>query len=122
MTNPLRCSSLIWCIQLLAASATLALAVVLLLVVVASQSAQAQTYEVLHTFTGGADGGSPEARLVRDAAGNLYGTTSYGGSENCYDGRGQVGCGVVFKLSPTGKLTTLHAFTGGADGATPPLV
>ena len=65
---------------------------------------------VLYTFTGGADGQYPYAPLVRDAAGNLYGTTQYGGTANI---------GVVFKLSPGGKETVLHSFTGGADGVYP---
>lgn len=46
---------------------------------------------VLHSFTGGIDGGSSEAPLIRDAAGNLYGTTSTGGSRSG---------GVVFQLKP----------------------
>jgi uncharacterized repeat protein (TIGR03803 family) len=65
---------------------------------------------VLHTFTGGFDGGSPSAGLAQDAAGNLYGTTAVGGA---------FGKGVVFKLDTTGKLTVLHAFTGGSDGGNP---
>jgi uncharacterized repeat protein (TIGR03803 family) len=56
-------------------------------------------YTVLHTFTG-ADGAQPYAGLVRDAAGNLYGTTSVGGTSPAYL-CGQAGsCGVVFKLTP----------------------
>jgi uncharacterized repeat protein (TIGR03803 family) len=51
---------------------------------------------VLHRFTGGVDGANPSASLVRDAAGNLYGTTYSGGSTAC----GGQGCGVVFKLTP----------------------
>jgi uncharacterized repeat protein (TIGR03803 family) len=84
---------------------------------------------VLYNFTGGADGAVPRAGLVRDTAGNLYGTTPFGGATstcNPPDGPGvprmQVanpGCGVVFKLSPTGTETVLHTFTGGADGASP---
>jgi uncharacterized repeat protein (TIGR03803 family) len=46
---------------------------------------------VLYSFTGGADGAYPYAGLVRDAAGNLYGTTSAGGA---------FGGGTVFKLTP----------------------
>ena len=65
---------------------------------------------VLHTFTGGFDGGSPSTGLAQDAAGNLYGTTAAGGAS---------GKGVVFKLDATGKLTVLHAFTGGSDGGNP---
>ena len=65
---------------------------------------------VLHSFTGGKDGADPEAGLVRDVAGNLYGTTRTGGA---------YGYGVVFKLDTTGKETVLHSFTGGADGANP---
>jgi hypothetical protein len=62
-----------------AASAALALAVVLVPAVVATRSAQAQTFSVLHSFTG-AEGGNPDAGLIRDAAGNLYGTTPKGGA------------------------------------------
>jgi uncharacterized repeat protein (TIGR03803 family) len=93
----------------IAAQVFLSSMVVLLLAVATTPWAQAQTYEVLYTFSGGADGSSPLAGLIRDAAGNLYGTA---------DG-GTYGNGVVFKLSPTGKLTTLYAFTGGADGRDP---
>jgi uncharacterized repeat protein (TIGR03803 family) len=56
-----------------------------------------------------------DAPLVRDAAGNLYGTTEDGGNTACSGG-----CGTVFELSPTSaggwKFTDLHKFTGGADG------
>jgi uncharacterized repeat protein (TIGR03803 family) len=63
---------------------------------------------VLHSFTGGVDGGDPRGGLIMDANGNLYGTTAYGGDP-------EWGCGTVFKLAPTGALTTLHTFTG-SDG------
>jgi uncharacterized repeat protein (TIGR03803 family) len=46
---------------------------------------------VLHNFTGGADGGYPYAGVIRDAAGNLYGTTEYGGLRST---------GVIFKITP----------------------
>ena len=70
--------------------------------------------KVLYSFTGGADGGYPEAGVLRDAAGNLYGTTSGGGS-----GVGYAGAGVVFKVDTAGQETVLYTFTGGADGSQP---
>ena len=71
---------------------------------------------VLHRFHG-LDGDQPFAGLVLDAAGNLYGTTAGGGvSTFC---NGFIGCGVVFKLDTTGKLSVLHGFTNSPDGATP---
>jgi len=67
------------------------------------------TETVLYAFADGSDGGYPTAGLVRDRAGNLYGTTYGGGS----------GYGVVFELAPDGTETVLHSFTGGGDGANP---
>jgi uncharacterized repeat protein (TIGR03803 family) len=68
---------------------------------------------VLHNFEGGKDGANPYAGLVQDAKGNFYGTTYYGGA-GCdgYD------CGTVFKVTPKGKETVLHAF-GLSDGHYP---
>jgi uncharacterized repeat protein (TIGR03803 family) len=91
-------------------AAVLALAFALMTAVAATQSAEARTYHVLHSFTGGVDGGQPYAGLVRDATGNLYGTTVYGGASNY---------GTVFKVDTTGRETVLHSFTGGVDGAKP---
>lgn len=79
------------------------------------------TETVLYTFTGAQDGGYPFGTLIRDSAGNLYGTTVAGGhinSANCTPG----GCGVVFELSPSGggwHETVLYAFSGDHDGAQP---
>lgn len=54
--------------------------------------------QILHDFTGGGgDGTNPTAGLVFDAAGNLYGTTYYGGSSKVC---GKAGCGTVFELTP----------------------
>ncbi len=76
------------------------------------------TESILYSFTGGADGSNPEyVDLVIDPAGNLYGTTGGGGDLTC-SGHSS-GCGVVFKIDPTGKETVLHAFTGGTDGSGP---
>jgi uncharacterized repeat protein (TIGR03803 family) len=117
--------------------------------------AQAQTFNVVHEFTGGVDGALPEAALVGDAAGNFYGTTFAGGTAgegtvykiestgeekilftfsnsngsfpasaliqdqagNLYGtaDEGPGGAGIVFKLSPQGEQTVLHAFQGGLD-------
>jgi uncharacterized repeat protein (TIGR03803 family) len=67
---------------------------------------------VLYAFTWtGGDGAIPwSAGLVRDAKGNLYGTTSLGGAS---------GQGTVFKVGKTGKETVLYSFTGGTDGGIP---
>jgi uncharacterized repeat protein (TIGR03803 family) len=54
--------------------------------------------------------------LLIDSSGNIYGTTSRGGtSQNCNVN----GCGVVFRLNPDGKETVIYNFTGGADGSSP---
>jgi len=80
---------------------------------------------VLHSFLGGNDGAGPEANLVSDASGNLYGTTRSGGTNVDCLGIGQIGCGVVFELSPpkfiggVWKETIIYRFSGGADGAIP---
>jgi uncharacterized repeat protein (TIGR03803 family) len=69
---------------------------------------------VLYTFTGGADGANPYGGVIRDSAGNLYGTTQYGplsGQAPSY--------GVVYEVNPNGQETVLHTFTGGADGGYP---
>jgi uncharacterized repeat protein (TIGR03803 family) len=68
---------------------------------------------VLDSFSG-PDGNAPDTKLVRDNAGNMYGATYYGG-KSCNG----VGCGVVFRLNRTGKLTVLYKFSGGTDGGIP---
>jgi uncharacterized repeat protein (TIGR03803 family) len=100
----------------------LAAAIALLGAILASRAAQAQTYTVLYTFTGGADGGYPQgAGVIADTAGNLYGTAGAGGDLSCqpHPPRTGPGCGVVFKLDPAGNETVLHTFTGEPDGAAP---
>jgi len=103
------------------ATVALAIAVVLALTVVVTQSANAQTYQVLYNFTGQADGGNPAGGLVMDQRGNLYGMTSYYGRGSCSFG-GDVGCGTAFELARKGSgwiFNLLYTFTGGNDGETP---
>jgi len=88
----------------------LALMVVLFCVLTPSVAQAAASYSVLYRFTRGADGSQVVAPVIRATDGNFYGTTFNGGA---YDK------GVVFKLTPAGNLTTLHTFTGGADGHHP---
>jgi len=64
----------------------------------------------LYSFTGGADGKWANCSLIQGIDGNFYGTTSLGGASSSQ--------GTVFKITPSGVLTTLHAFTG-ADGGFP---
>lgn len=71
---------------------------------------------VLYSFLGGASGADPQTPLIRDAAGNFYGTTTNGGHTTCNPPQG---CGTVFKLAITGEETVLYRFTGGTDGALP---
>ncbi len=71
---------------------------------------QGRKETVLHKFTGNPDGYFPEALLVGNAVGNLYGTT-YVGGENGY--------GSVFKIDRAGKETILYSFAGGSDGCAP---
>jgi uncharacterized repeat protein (TIGR03803 family) len=70
---------------------------------------------ILYAFpASGVDGTNPNGSLVRDTAGNLYGSTTYGGTGSCNNGF-LPGCGVVFKLDSAGNYTVLHDFTGGQD-------
>jgi hypothetical protein len=56
---------------------------------------------------------------VRDALGNLYGTTSQGGGSGCKSYGKPYGCGTVFKLTKSGQEVILYRFTGGAKGEFP---
>jgi len=102
---------------------TMAVTTVMLIVtlVLVSSSAGQAKYKNLHTFThtkaGYAIGGrAPDAGLIFDAAGNLYGTTERGGAN-------KKGCGTVFELSPKpdGRWseTVLYSFLGRGDGCRP---
>ncbi len=69
---------------------------------------------VLYNF-GGPQGSYPKAGLTWDPAGHLYGTTYNGGTTACTGN----GCGVVYRLSLSGKETVLDDFTGASDGVYP---
>ena len=84
-----------------------------------------QTESVLHVFQAGSDGYFPESYpLVLDSAGNVYGTTTYGGGGNCTFNV-YTGCRMIYQLTPpaqSGGVWTeniIWQFQGGADGAIP---
>jgi uncharacterized repeat protein (TIGR03803 family) len=88
------------------------LAPAMLFVLICSPLGRAQTFSVLHNFTGGSDGSNPQVGLTIDAGGRLYGTAGTGGA----------GFGTVFQMKRAGSgwiFTSLHSFTGGNDGAAP---
>jgi uncharacterized repeat protein (TIGR03803 family) len=74
------------------------------LLAVASSPALGQTVSMLHSFSGGTDGGYPAYEtLVQGTDGNLYGTTT---------GNGTSSDGTIFRVTPDGALTTLYDFDG----------
>jgi uncharacterized repeat protein (TIGR03803 family) len=87
------------------------LGVLCLAVSIAPIALHAQTYSDLHDFDCTVEGCSPAypAQLAQGRDGNLYGTTSAGGTANM---------GTVFKMTPSGTMITLYSFSG-ADGETP---
>ena len=82
------------------------------------------TETVLYSFcsqSGCSDGAWPQAGVIMDEKGNLYGTTIWGGNLSCPFGDGS-GCGVAFRLTPAGKETVLYTLcsqSGCTDGASP---
>ncbi|MGH6887747.1 MAG: choice-of-anchor tandem repeat GloVer-containing protein [Rhizomicrobium sp.] len=87
-------------------------------VVELSPSGSGWSEQILYAFQGGSDGGAPYSGLVRDKAGNLYGTATRAGSSGC----GGYGCGTVFELSPSQSgwtFNVLYTFQGGNDGGSP---
>jgi len=109
MTNPAQASALVLRNRL--GPPAFALALVCALAMITTPWAQAQTFTVLHSFTGGADGKLPWD-LALDRAGNLYGTTESGGA----------GYGVIYKLTHAGSgwlISPIYTFQGGSDGDDP---
>jgi uncharacterized repeat protein (TIGR03803 family) len=84
------------------------LVAVITLVLMTAPVARAQTYTVLHSFCSQpncTDGGGPREGVIQATDGNLYGTTGGGGAN---------GYGTVFKMTPSGTLTTLYSFSEGS--------
>ncbi|HEY1637474.1 MAG TPA: choice-of-anchor tandem repeat GloVer-containing protein [Rhizomicrobium sp.] len=71
-------------------------------------------FKLLYSFAGGSDGGNPAGSLVLDNKGNLYGTTQFGGSDDC-----STGCGTVFQVRSDGGEKVVYAFRGGDEGYQP---
>jgi uncharacterized repeat protein (TIGR03803 family) len=74
------------------------------------QNSKSAKETTLYTFSGGTDGASPSGGVIRDAEGNLYGTTFAGGAHSL---------GTVFKVDSKGKETVLYSFSGPPDGQGP---
>ncbi|HEV2474000.1 MAG TPA: choice-of-anchor tandem repeat GloVer-containing protein [Chthonomonadales bacterium] len=70
----------------------------------------AGVFTLLHSFTGGPDGGQPLSQLVQASDGNLYGSCSDGGAH---------GRGTVYAIGPEGTFTVLYSFSGSPDGSLP---
>lgn len=72
---------------------------------------------ILHSFdsiSGSGDGFAPVSGAVFGAAGNLYGTTQYGGTGQCASG-----CGTIFQLTSSGTESVLYSFNSGSSGNYP---
>jgi uncharacterized repeat protein (TIGR03803 family) len=98
----------------------LTLSILFVLTLLSSRAVHAQTFRVIHAFTGAGDGANPAAGLTIDRGGNLYGTAYFGGHDrgNCTG----TGCGTVYKVSLHNSawiFTRLYPFTGTGDGAGP---
>jgi hypothetical protein len=91
-----------------------------------AQKGGSWTETVLHSFQGHpTDGDIANGGLVSDPEGNLYGVAAYGGSGNCVLFGGDVGCGIVYKMTPPAlpggawSESVIYSFQGGKDGYVP---
>jgi uncharacterized repeat protein (TIGR03803 family) len=103
-------------------SVSKAFAVGAVTLMLAHSAGAANKEKVLYSFTGGNDGGDPAAALAFDKAGNLYGTTVFGGTGAACTGA-HAGCGTVFKLTRNSngrwQQTVIYNFQGIPDGKNP---
>ena len=76
----------------------------LLILLVTAIPAQAQTFQVLHNFTGGADGAAPLDGLTSDRHGNLYGTASAGGNQISGCANGWPDVPVILRVQLVGRM------------------
>ncbi|MGA8535540.1 MAG: choice-of-anchor tandem repeat GloVer-containing protein [Candidatus Tumulicola sp.] len=84
-----------------------------------SRSAAGYIETLLHRFKSSPDAASPEAGLILDASGNLYGTTIGGGHHPACPGGYDTGCGTVFTIDASGKERLLYSFRGKPDASQP---
>ncbi len=124
MKTPRRQNWISW-MRMAVSIVILELATMLLFAAIATQAAQAQTLTTLHEFDD-TDGSNPYSGLVHATDGNFYGTTTEGGANSnsicTAEDSDAPGCGTVFKITPSGTLTTLYSFcaqTNCADGGGP---
>lgn len=75
-----------------------------------AQFSQGQTYQVLHSFSGTPDGANPQASVILDSTGDVFGTTVNGGPS---------GAGTIFKLDPDSNGSLVYTFSGAGDGGNP---
>ena len=87
-----------------------AFCLILLLTLAMAAQALAQTESIIYSFANPPDAFKPQCNLIADTAGNMYGTTFSGGTNNL---------GTVFKITPTGTESVVYSFAGGADGSHP---
>lgn len=109
MSDRKQLSSATWCSRRLA----VAIFAIVFLCTLAAPTLPAQTYTVLYTFQGQADGGFPNAGVYRDSAGNLYGITNTAGNRSDCNG---YGCGTIYKLTANNQFSVLHTFAQVPDG------
>jgi len=91
----------------------IALAIPIFLLLALLQPAQAQTFHVIYAFAGGETAAHPIAGVTVDRAGNLYGSTAWGGGS-------PTGSGTAYELKRSGSgfvYQQLHSFGNGLDGS-----